>query len=88
MDLEHECTLNNETYHIQITRDSNEQKNGHNEVLITEGDVNDVSISPYISIPDLEKYEKLYQVKNAIYSYFENNGGSCKEYISEYNENN
>lgn len=86
-DLEHECTLNNKTYHIQIKRDSNEQKIGHNEMLITEGDVNDVSISPYITIPDLEKYEKLYQVKNVIYSYFENNGGSCTEYIPEYTEN-
>lgn len=85
--LEHECNLNDETYYIKIEHESDERKIKYNETLITEGDVSDVIVSPYISIPNLEKYKKVYQIRNVIYSYFENNGGSCREYIPEYPEN-
>lgn len=73
------CKLNEEHYSIKITSESpkvksifNKNNYDYNNALIT-----NITIFPHISIPDIEKYQKEYQVINVVFNYFESKGGSC-----------
>lgn len=73
------CKLNGKNYSIKITSESPRvtsifKKNiyDYDNIPIT-----NITILPYISIPDIEKYQKEYQVINVVFNYFELKGGSC-----------
>lgn len=68
------CNLDGQSYEITLT---SEKVYGNNIVLDDEIPINNVDVYPYLSIPDLEKYNKSYQIRNVIFNYFKSNGGSC-----------
>jgi len=68
------CSLNEVTYDITLWSEpiySNTINTGDGYI------VDDIQITPYINIPNLEKYQKHYQLKNLIFSFFEEKGGHC-----------
>jgi transcriptional regulator with XRE-family HTH domain len=74
------CELDGKHYSINIitsepprvTSIFNKNNYDYDNILI-----NNITIFPYISIPDIEKYQKKYQVTNVVFNYFELKGGSC-----------
>jgi transcriptional regulator with XRE-family HTH domain len=78
----HFCSLNNQSYEIKISAESEEEigsliRPNRVQILDDNMPITKVEVNPFIAIPDLEKYDKFYQVKNLIFHFFESKGGSC-----------
>jgi transcriptional regulator with XRE-family HTH domain len=76
------CSLDNESYEITLTAQEKEEvssliRGGEISILDDNMPVTKVQVSPFIAIPDLEKYDKFYQIRNVIILFFESKGGSC-----------
>lgn len=78
----HFCSLNNQSYEIRISAESKKEITSlihpnHVQILDDNMPITEVSVSPFIAIPNLEKYDRLYKVRNVIFFFFETKGGSC-----------
>ena len=85
MTYKYECTLNDKKYVFEVIPEKEnfiDDMSGK-AVCCKDGKIIDIVVTPYIAIPKLEEQGRLYQSKNLIYSYFEQNDGSCNEYYSE-----
>lgn len=76
------CSLNDQSYKIAISAESEEEitsliRPSHIQILDDDMPVTNVEVSPFIAIPNLEKYDKFYQLRNVIFLFFESKGGSC-----------
>jgi transcriptional regulator with XRE-family HTH domain len=76
------CSLNNKSYEINVTAQGKEEvssliRGGGISILDDNMPVTKVQVSPFIAIPDLEKYDKFYQIINVVFLFFESKGGSC-----------
>lgn len=77
------CFLNETEYTIYIEAQGDKTTSSlfrwrkSNGVISEEMPVTRIDVYPKIGIPDLEKYNKFYQIENVVYVFFESNGGSC-----------
>ena len=78
----HFCSLNNQSYEIKVFAESEKEvtsliRPSHVQIIDDNMPVTNVMVNPFIAIPDLEKYDKFYQVENVIFHFFESQGGNC-----------
>lgn len=77
------CTLNGSTYEYIISLHVDERGTYNNNQKIDR--IERMGGNSYLgSIIDIEKYEYYYQFKEAVYGYFEKNGGSCNDLSDDY----